>query len=410
MNIWYMHHYSGSKNEFKYGRPYFLAEAFKCIGVNCRIISASYHHLMRFPQDQKAPVEHLNDSGINYSWIKTPKYVGNGFGRLINMLSFAVRLRFTNLVKKYNYERPDVIIVSSGHPLHFIAGKYWAKKFGAKLIFEVRDLWPLSLIENLNVSSYHPLCLLFSMIEKRAYNKSDFVVSLLPNAYEYMKTRGLIENKYCYIPNGISISEKEQSVECRFEKKLKEIKSKGDFIVMYTGAHGVPNSLDILLKVAKNLQDENIDKVQFVLIGDGVRKKELIRKSNENTLSNIHFLDPIPNNEIQSALKFANLAYIGGQNLPIYHYGVSPNKMFEYMFAEKPMIMLMTCPNNPLDVSQSGSCLLDNSYENLANEILKYYNMDSEEINAMGKRGKSFLLNNHTYNVLAKKYLDLIKS
>ena len=162
MNVWYCHHYAGSRLEANYGRPYFLAKALIEQGHRCRVISASFHHLMRSPVDQRNNVVSEKVNSVNFTWLKASRYVGNGAGRFKNMFMFAFRLRFENLVDDHEIEKPDVIIISSTHPFHIFAGAYWAKKHHAKLIFEVRDLWPLSLIQILGISEYHPLSIILN--------------------------------------------------------------------------------------------------------------------------------------------------------------------------------------------------------------------------------------------------------
>ena len=92
------------------------------------------------------------------------------------------------------------------HPYSFyypIAARF-AKKYNAKLIFEVRDLWPLALVQVNKKLKMNPITWLMAAIERHACHHADYIVSLLPNAYAYLKNKGLTENRFCYIPNGIS--------------------------------------------------------------------------------------------------------------------------------------------------------------------------------------------------------------
>src|SRR5690606_28442346 len=101
------------------------------------------------------------------------------------------------------YGVPDAIIGSSPHPYMFLATHRLARRYNAASIFEVRDLWPLSLVEFAGVSPRHPLVVATGWLEKFAYRKADSVVSLQSGSQPYMCGRGLAAERWHYIPNGV---------------------------------------------------------------------------------------------------------------------------------------------------------------------------------------------------------------
>ena len=107
--------------------------------------------------------------------------------------------------KTKKIDNPDVIIVSSASPLPIWKAYLWSKRFNSKLIFEVRDIWPLSLMELGQIKKYNPLIILLQITENFAYKVSDYVVSVLPKAFEHMKHHGLEKQRFKYIPNGINL-------------------------------------------------------------------------------------------------------------------------------------------------------------------------------------------------------------
>ena len=409
MNIWYAHHYAGSKLEATYGRPYNLAKSLAEKGNNCRIIAASFHHLMRAPVVQNNSVHSEKLDGINFTWLKTPEYQGNGLKRIMNMISFGYRFRTLDLLNEYEIEKPDAIIISSAHPFHIIGGIHWAKRYKAKLIFEVRDIWPLSLIQLLGISSFHPLSLILSWFEKKAYKQADAVVSLLPNAKTHMTELGLKSDKFNYIPNGIDAQTFENTQPSSYRDIIGELKNEGKFIFMYTGAHGIPNALVPLIKAAELIQQKGDKNIEFVLIGDGSCKQDLQNYAQNHQINNIHFLDAIPRAEIPDTLNFADLVFIGGRNLPLYKFGVSPNKMFEYMLAGKPILMTISSPNNPLELAQAGTCIGSNDPIIIANTVLQYANRPRSDMEVIGERGLEYVKKHHLYNILAQQYIDVIE-
>lgn len=409
MNIWYIHPYLGTPDNAEYGRGYFLGSSLLKMNINCRIITSSSHHLQQSEYNLVKNISEKKVSEVPFTWIKTPKYSGNGLKRIINMVTFGLKFRFIDLVVNHGHEKPDVIIISAAHPFHLLGGIHWAQKYKAKLIFEVRDIWPLSLNQLLGMSFYHPFSLLLSWFEKKAYKSVDQVVSLLPNAERHMQPRGLKSSKFNYIPNGILIDENNDTRPSSHRAYINSLREKEDFIFMYTGAHGIPNAMEPLIMAAKIILDQGINRIKFVLVGDGVCKPNLIQYAKDHKISNVHFLEPIPRNEIPDTLTLSDMVFIGGRNIPLYEFGVSPNKMFEYMLAAKPILMTVKSPNNPLELANSGVCLGSNDPKIIAKEIIKYSCLSSKELEIIGNKGKKYVLKHHIYDVLALQFLDVIK-
>ena len=410
MNIWYWNHYSGSIEEPRSGRTYFLSKSLENLGHNVAVFSGSYHHLMKNKNYHlvENSIERKEVDGIDFFWLKLPKYKGNGFSRIRNMLAYARHLWKNDFVKEYDLSEPDVIIVSSAHPFHLFSGFRWSRKYKAKLIFEVRDLWPLSLNLILNVPKFHPLSLLLSIIERVGYKHSDLVVSLLSNSLEYMKKRGLKEEKFLYLPNGLDRSFGASKVTI-LEKELLQIREKYQKVVMHTGSMGIPNGLEALI-AASNFFAHNND-IAFVFIGKG-ELKEILK---EKVCSlNVYFFDPIPKEEIQAALKYCDICYCGAQYIPdLYKYGISPNKLFDYMLAGKTIILNIKSPGNPVEMARCGFIFDTDSDSKFIEEFKKVVFTDRKVLNKIGKKGVDYVLKNHDFGILAqileRRILEILK-
>ena len=180
--------------------------------------------------------------------------------------------------------KPDVVITSSTYPLDTYAGQRIAKKSGAKLIHEVHDMWPATLVELGGMKRTNPFVMLIQAAENSAYRKSDYVVSMLPCAKEYMIEHGMKEDKFVNIQNGIVLEEWEhgEKIPEEHERLLKALKNNGKFIVGYFGGHALSNALDSLLDTAKYI---GIREVVFVLVGNGVEKHRLMKRAEEEQLT-----------------------------------------------------------------------------------------------------------------------------
>jgi len=318
------------------------------------------------------------------------------------MMSFILQLflHLNYIVKRYT---PNVVIASSTYPLDIFPAYLIAKKTNARLIFEVHDLWPLTPIELGGYSKYHPFIMIMQLAENFAYRKSDYVVSLLPKAYEYMKNHGLAPHKFVHIPNGISLEEWEESNEEipeEHRKLIEKLKMEGKFIVGYAGAHGLANALDILIDSAQLLRNEPI---AVVLVGDGPEKEKLKEKVSRFKLDNVFFLSSVSKLSIPKLLSMMDALYIGCRKEPLYRFGVSPNKLMDYMMAGKPIIHSITAGNDLVQDAQCGiSVPAEDSYQ-IALAIKKLMSMSEEERELMGNRGKEYVRRYHTYTVLAEK-------
>lgn len=403
MHILLINHYAGSP---KYGmeyRPYYLAKEWIEMGHQVTILAASFSHLRQSQPHCGGTASFETIDGINYVWLPTPSYAGNGMKRIINMLTFIKQLRFYigSLTGK---ERIDAVIASSTYPLDIYPANLLKKRQGAKLIFEVHDLWPLSPMELGDIPAWHPYIMLMQHAENFAYKKCDAVVSLLPCAMDHMVEHGLKPDKYQYLPNGINVFEwVEPSLPLSnlHRKLLNDLKEQGLFIVGYAGAHGVANALDSFVVAASLCKDDNI---AFVLVGQGPERDNLQKLASDMGVNNLFFLPPVPKNSVPSLLDRFDACYIGLMSQPLFRFGVSPNKLMDYMMAAKPVIFAIESGNDPVTESGAGISIPPENPEAIANAARKLKALEENERALMGQRGKDYVLENHDYRVIARKF------
>ena len=204
MNILLLNHYAGTPELGMEYRPYYLAREWVRQGHQVHIVAADHSHV-RACQPQAGPA--LID-GIHYRWLPTPNYRGNGLGRLRNVMSY-LRQSFAMAEELACSLQPDVVIASSTYPMdNWVAQRVVqaAKRQGkaARWVYEVHDLWPLSLIELSGMSPWHPFALICQSAESAAYRGCDAVVSMLPKVRQHMADRGLALRKLHIVPNGIT--------------------------------------------------------------------------------------------------------------------------------------------------------------------------------------------------------------
>jgi glycosyltransferase involved in cell wall biosynthesis len=276
---------------------------------------------------------------------------------------------------------------------------------GAKLVFEVHDLWPLSPMELGGMSKRHPFIMLVQAAEDYAYRHADAVVSMLPKVRQYIESRGLMPHKLHIVQNGIDPAEWATNgppVAAPAAQMLAQLKAQGRSIVGYAGTHGVANAMDVFVDAAKLMDGEAI---AFVLVGGGPDKPALQRRAEEMGLDNVWFLDPVKKEQIPALLQLFDIAYIGAHRQPLYRFGISPNKLMDYMMAGRPILSSIEAGNDPVDEAGCGLTVAPEDPAAVAAGIRALLALDEATRRDMGQRGRAFVLKNHTYAVLAERFL-----
>jgi len=407
MNILLINHYAGSPKLGMAYRPYYLAQEWINAGHDVTILCADNSHLRRINPVIKHNFDIIPENDVKYCWIKTPPYQGNGVARIRNMFSFFIKLRF-NIGRVSKLIKPDVVIASSTYPLdNYIAARI-AKKNSAKHIFEVHDLWPLSPMELGGFSKCHPFIVVMQAAENFAYKRSYKVISMLPKTLEYMIQHGLKESKWNYVPNGVVTEEWNKPSEIPESQKnlIKKLKDENKILIGYAGGHALSNSLQTICKTAEKLKNDK--RFSFVLVGKGQEKQNLI--DSYANLNNIHFLDPVPKLSVPTLLSYFDYLFIGWNRSSLYRFGISPNKVFDYMMAEKPIIHAVEAGNDIVKDANAGISVEPENPDEVVKAILKLTSMSEEELIKLGKNGKDYVLKYHDYKILAEKFLTIIQS
>jgi glycosyltransferase involved in cell wall biosynthesis len=402
MNILYINHYAGHPEYGMEFRPFYMAEEWHKNGHQSLILGADFSHL-RKKNPENPGIE--KKGNVNYYWIKTPAYKGNCFGRVLNIFAFVFKI-FLQQKEILSHIKPDAIVASSTHPFDIFPAWFMAKKTRAKLVFEIHDLWPLSLTEIGGMHKYHPFVLAVGLAEFAAYKLPDKVISILPNAYAHAKKFGVSPNNFAVVPNGIELESGREPLPAEHDEEISQLKKAGKFLVGYAGAHGLANALPYLIDAAKLLEDKN---AHMVLVGGGQEKENLIQYAAAAGVENISFLNPINKNAIPVFLEQMDALYIGLQKQPLFFYGISPNKLFDYMLAARPIIKAIDAGNDPVKDAACGVSVPAENSGAIADAVLEIMAKPQEERDKMGQNGKEYVLANHDYKVLAKRFLEALR-
>jgi glycosyltransferase involved in cell wall biosynthesis len=338
VNIWYMHPTAGGPGLGRHWRPYWLADAWNGMGHRASVVSTTSHHLMR---GGSRPPGQARLGSVDYWFVDVPAYRDNSWGRLRNNAVFGQRLVSDAEEMARRFGVPDLIVASTPHLFHVPAARRIARRFGAKFWVEVRDLWPESLVALGLAPRWHPLVILMAMQERHAYRSAERLLSLLAGAEPHMRRRGLAENRFVWIPNGVSEADIDDAVAAPaldhpMMRHLQALRGQGRQVVIYAGAMGPPNALEVILAAARRLLDAD-PRVHFILIGEGIARQRL--QSQARALANLEFANEVERPVVHGLLREADCAVIALRRSALYRHGISPNKLFDYcLFAPRMVV------------------------------------------------------------------------
>lgn len=394
--VWILSQYSSSPETGLAGRHYYLARELAKQGHVVYLISASNHHLLRTSKLHNKKINVFHEDGTNRVLIKTLKYThSQDKVRIFNWFLFAWRAL---TLSKSIGNNPDVIIASSPSPFIFLGAKRLSKKYGARLIFDVRDIWPLALIELGGYSVKHPFIQLMQWVENKAYSESHFVSCAIPFAIDHMTNHGMDKNKFLWIPNGFDKEEMLSNDKIGDCTGLKIPNNK--FVIGYVGSIGLVNAMSVLLKVAKSL---NSDKsIAFVIVGKGGELKNLKSQAKFLNLTNVIFIDPVPKKQVQSVIQLFDACYIGWLKKSVYEFGISPQKLPEYLFSGKPVIHSYSGRGCVVKEANAGISVPAEDHVAIKDAILKLKQISDYDRKKLGENGKKYSMRHYDYKNIAK--------
>lgn len=398
--VWIINHYASSPTESTHTRHFDLARNMHDSGWESWIFAASVEmntQRQRLEKYEHARTESFSD--VNFRWINTPGYQGNGFGRIINMLVFSWRMLLRTATR--GLEPPSVIIGSTVHPLAAVSAALLAKRYKVPFIFEVRDIWPETLIAMGYTYRYSPLAVTLGLIEKWLCMRAGRVIAAIPGYAEYLSERNIRAPEVIHIPNGVNLD------------NIGNIRpyKKGDiFRITYLGAHGTANDLHTLIRAMEIIElTHRQASIECHLIGAGPAKQELMDYCNVNGLKQVFFHAPVKKSDIAAIALNTQAFILCGRKLPsLYKYGISMNKIPDYMAMGRPVIFAMDSVNNPIVEAGAGIHVQPESPEKLADSIIRIAGMDGAKLQEMGLKGRQYAEEIYDMKILAKQLVEVL--
>lgn len=315
--------------------------------------------------------------GFRWTWLWASPYRRNNWKRQINMLSFCLHLAFrlgpTAVCGRLVGRAPDVILASSPQLPAAFTCLLIARFCGIPFVLEVRDLWPQVLIDQGGRSSRSPMVRLLGWMEQYLYRHSSIVVVLAKGAELFVRDRGASQT--AWLPNG-------PDLDLFTPRPLPPDGSV--FTVLYAGAHGEANALENVIAAARCLEQHR-KPVRFRLVGDGPQKQALMRLAAD--LRSVSFEAPVPKHQIPDLMAEADAILLSLKDVPLFRYGVSPNKLYDAYALGRPVITTVDgAINSEVEEYRLGVTAPPNDPQALADAIVRLKETSNAERQAMGAR------------------------
>jgi glycosyltransferase involved in cell wall biosynthesis len=298
----------------------------------------------------------------------------------------------------------DVVVVSS--PTFFAIGSGWllARLKRARLVVEVRDLWP-AIFSELGVLTSRPVIRLLERLELAAYAAADTVIVVSDGFRANLVARGVPADKVHTIRNGVRPDEFDPDVPADAQLRVRLGACPGDCLVLYVGTHGISQGLTSVADAAAQLTDEAI---RFAFVGDGADKQQLQHRVAEHRLRNVTMLSGVPHEQVPALLAAADICLVPLRDVPLFSSFI-PSKMFEYLAAGKPVVGTLAGEAAQILLEAGARVVPPADSEALASAI-RALAADPQRRQAMGQEGRCYVEKYFDRRMLARAYRKLLDS
>jgi len=267
--------------------------------------------------------------GIRVVRLKT--FMAENKGTLLRTLDYASFMA-ASVAGGVLEAKPDVVLASSPQFFAAVGGWQLARAQRVPFVFEVRDLWPASIVA-VGALRDSPIIAALERLELHLYDRASAVVVVTEAFREDIVRRGVPDHKLHVVPNGVDVDAAQGE---RDAALCREHGLDGKFVVGYVGTHGMAHGLDRVLDAAELLRD--IPDVVFILAGGGAERSRLEERVTRAALDNVRMIPRQPKARVPALLRACDVTLIPLRNEPVFA-TVVPSKLFEAMAYGVPVLM-----------------------------------------------------------------------
>lgn len=406
MNIWLINHYAVPPMYYPLARQTNFAKYLMRMGHEVKIFAAStVHNSNKNLIEDNTPYREETVDGVSYVYIKCLDYQDNGLKRIYNMCQFAWKL--PGVCR--HFSKPDAIVATSMPPTSCAMGIHIARKYGCKGVAEIADLWPESIIAYDIAGPHNPAVIALRWLEKWIYQKADAVVFTMEGGYDYIREqhweKAVPESKVFAINNGVDLEVFRENAQ-RYQIENEDLEDPDTFKVVYTGSIRKVNNLGLLLDAAQKVTNP---KIRFLIWGGGDELESLRKRVEEEKITNVKFQGKVEKKYVPSIVCKADLNIAHNNPTPLFRFGISFNKLFDYLAAGKPVLSDFPCKYNPAVQYGAGMEVAEPTAENIARAIENCAQLSPEEYAQYVEKAK-IAANDYDFANLTKKLLAVIEA
>jgi glycosyltransferase involved in cell wall biosynthesis len=325
--------------------------------------------------------------------------------RLLNYFSFVFTAFWVGLFssKKYDY------ILCESPPL-FLGITAWllSRLRGARLIFNVSDLWPES-AEKLGLVTNRFFLGAATILEEFLYKSATIVTG---------QTQGIVKNisqrfpqkKVYWLKNGVDVAYFKHSEAAAFRTDWRSANGfdADDLLLLYAGILGYAQGLEVILNAAAQLQ--NTPHIHFLMVGSGPERERLLALKIELNLTNVHFLGLMPKDKMPELVGAVDATVIPLRKLDLF-LGAIPSKIFENLAMKKPLVLGVDGEARELFITQ-GQAGLFFEPENATDLAAQIRRLDSDRdlLHQLGENGLTFVTENFSRDIIAADFAAVLKA
>jgi glycosyltransferase involved in cell wall biosynthesis len=318
--------------------------------------------------------------------------------RVVSFVSFMI----TSLLGSLRAGPVDVVMGTSPPIFQAITAWWVAVIRNRPFLLEIRDLWPEFAID-IGVLKHPVLIKLSRWLERFLYRRADKIIVNSPAYRDYLLKKGIQEAKISLIPNGVNTDMFDP--EARGEELRRKLAVEVRFVVTYAGALGLANDIPTILRAASRLVDQR--RIVFLLVGDGKERPHLERMAQSLGLDNVKFIGAVPKNEMPEVLAASDVCIAILRNIPMFK-TTYPNKVFDYMAAGRPTILVIDgVIRNVIEKARGGIFVPPGDDATLADAV-RQLSGDCESVRAMGISARRYVVEHFDRRSQAKAFEQLI--
>lgn len=376
-------------------------------GHGVTVIASDFDYLTRRPTLRGGTTGVTDHQGVRFMWAKTGSYVANDHRRIASMVRYGLAATWAGLGRRL---RPDIVIGSSPQPLAPLAASVVARIRRVPWVFEARDIWPAALVDMAAISRGGTTHRLLARLERHLYVHADAVVSVPPRGSLRLEELGLDPGKSTHIPNASwNLATEPSDLPDTLTRLLPGTPDR--FALVYTGAIGVMQDFETLLAALGELKEAHpghYQRLTVVIVGGGVAAASTSRRATELGLDRLHVHPAVPKAAARSLLLHADACLLSLADAEAFRYGLSPNKLFDYFAAGKPVLLATAYPTL-VSEAQAGFQYMPGEPAALRKAIVKMMDAPHAQRMAMGARGRNLVRTQYSVAAVADRFESLLQ-